>query len=137
MSAPKGGTAFVKNPGTSQESVVSQVAVSFPDLRLRGDSSLPEVIRQVNLLEVATAQATLSARSLPFGGPCSYLVGFQFTNATKVRLAHRLMTDRVRLWLGHKDTAGGDVAVTAVDSNFVTVLPNATFVADVMFLTIP
>jgi hypothetical protein len=138
VSAQGGGpTAFVQNPGTSNEVVVSQQTIPFQHPRLAGSAGLQEVIRQVNLLEENTYQATLASRSLPFAGPCSYLVGYSFTNGQATRLFHRLQTDRVRLWLGHKQVAYGDLKVTDVTAQYVAVVPNATFTADVMFLVIP
>lgn len=136
MSNPVRGSVFVENPGTAQESVNGQVAVPFRHIRLMGDAAPIEIAKQVNLLDQATAEATLASRSLPFSGPVSYLVGYSFTASQPTRIAHRLQTDRVRLWVGHK-LAAGDLIVSSVDSTFAYVTPTATFIADVMFLVIP
>lgn len=136
MTSKGGATAFVVNPGTSNETVVTQIATPLPQIRIAGNSELPEVIRQVNLFMEAVHLATTGSRSLPRSGPDSYLLGYSFTATKQVRLAHRLGTDRVRVWLGHK-TAIGDISVDKVDTSFAWVTPNATFTADVWFLVSP
>lgn len=137
MSQPQGGvTTFVQNPGTSNESVTSQIAVPLSRLRLTGQAQLPEVIRQVNLLEEAINQATLGPRSLPFSGPISYLVDYSFPANQQVRISHRLGTDRVRVWIGHQSDFGS-VQVVSVTNLLATLQANAAFTADIMFLVIP
>lgn len=137
MSRPQGGVStFVQNPGTSNETTISQVAVPLQRLRLTGSAQLPEVIRQVNLLEESVNQATLGPRSLPFSGPLSYLVDYSFTANQHVRVAHRLGTDRVRLWVGHQSDFGS-VRVISITNLIATLEANAAFTADIMFLVIP
>ena len=136
MSANLRGNTFVYNPGTANETSKGQVAIPFTHIRLTGQGGLPEIVRQVNLLDQAAADATIGARSMPFCGPLTYFVSYSFTNNVPATLVHRLGTTNVRVWLGHQSDYG-QVKVKSVDTNFVTVLPNASFTADVMFLVIP
>jgi hypothetical protein len=130
------GATFVRNAGASNETSVTQQSTSFPQFRIEEDAGIAGLVKNFRLLVESVRAATMTSRSLPFGGPLVYVVAYSFTSGAAAQIPHRLGTANVRVWLGHK-SAAGDVVVNSVDDTYATVTPTATFVADVLFLVTP
>ena len=141
-----GGANIVKNAGAATQQVISQVSVPFRRIRLLASATLADLIRSFNLLVESVDRATLAARSLPFGGPYTYVQDVAFTNTVDTVIPHLLQTTNVRAWIGLPNgrtgfggvTAGSPYAVvTLVDDNFITFAAKGTFTADVLLVVIP
>lgn len=131
------GATFIRNAGQPSESLVTQSSVPFPEFRIEESGGILGLVRNFRQLVEAVKAATVTSRSLPFGGPFTYVVGYSFSASTPVQIAHRLGTKNVRAWLGHK-SGPGDVSVGAVDDTYITLVPSAfTFTADVLLLVTP
>lgn len=131
------GVTFVQNVGTPQET--SHTKSSVPMLRRRIDptSTTPEAMaREFNLALEDIHQATLGARSIPFGGPVVVFEGVSFTSGTDVTIAHRLKSAKaILLAVAHPMglTSGVPLAwVISVDDTNVVLRPLGTFTADVI-----
>src|SRR4029077_4698903 len=146
------GTSFVQNVGTSLETSHTKTAVPILRRRLSPKPTQEEIAREFNLSQEEIHSATLSARSLPFGGAGLVREYVIFANGTAITLGHRLKTARIAFELvNFRQTSlaapiAGALAAyvplaasgaAMVDENLITIMPLGTFTADVRFTMKP